>query len=203
MTTNTHIPVTHVQATLEQVMNHDPFEIIDTPWGMMEAWRASTIATGTMGALTQVAAIVKNDAAELEKKAVELDAKKSAVLGTVNRLLKFMSRVDALTSRVEALEAKHRADEATERKLDEEPLTLPPDILEHQALSTPTPIGDDTHQPGGEPHAVAPKSELPEPPLETEGDEVGDLPKELEDPPDPVPEPKGKVYPPPTALFGN
>ena len=119
-------------ATLEQVMNHDPFEVIDTPWGKMEAWRASTIATGTMGALAQVYKMVRNDAAELEKKAAALDAKKSAVLSTVNRLLKFMSRVDALTSRVEALEAKHKADEATQRKLDEEPIELPPDIAEYQ-----------------------------------------------------------------------
>ena len=49
-----------------------------------------------------------------------------------------MSRVDALTTRVEALEAKHKADEATQRKLDEEPLTLPPDLSEYQA-STPPP----------------------------------------------------------------
>ena len=101
------------------------------------------------------------------------------------------------------VEEKRRADEQAQREFEEEPLELPPDISEYQASTPPAEIGDDTHQPGGELHAVAPKSELPEPPLETEGDEVGDLPKELEDPPDPVPEPKGKVYPPPTALFGN
>src|SRR6516164_9612279 len=120
---------------------------------------------------------IRNDAAELEKKTVELDAKKSAVLSTVNRLLRFMSRVDALTSRVEALEAKRKADEAVQRKLDEEPIELPPDLDRPQGLP-PSPIGDETHTPGGELHALAPKdqepsSELPEPPLETEGDAGG------------------------------
>jgi len=188
---------------LEEVMNGSPFDIIDSPWGHIERWKASTLATGTMGALAQVYKMVRNDAAELEKKTAALDAKKSAVLSTVNRLLKFMSRVDALTSRVEKLEAQRKADEAVQRKLDEEPIELPPDLSEYQASTPPATIGGDTHQPGGELHAVAPKSELPEPPLETEGDEVGDLPKELEDPPDPVPEPRGSVYPQPTAISLN
>jgi len=196
--------------TLEQVMNSSPFEIIDTPWGEMEAWRASTMATGTMGALAQVAAIVRNDAAELEKKVVALDAKRHAVLNTVNRLLRFMSRVDALASRVEALEAKHRADEQAAREFAEEPLTLPPDIHEYQASTPPAEIGDETHQPGGELHSVAakeePSSELPEPPLEVGGDDnVGDLPKEVEEPPEPAPEPepKGTAFPQPTAISLN
>src|SRR5215471_14812780 len=163
--------------TLEEVMNGSPFDIIDSPWGHIERWKASTLATGTMGALAQVAAIVRNDAAELEKKTAALDAKKSAVLSTVNRLLKFMSRVDALTSRVEALEAKHKADEARQHRFDEEPLTLPSDIHEYQTRTPPSEIGDETHQPGGELHSLPPKdeeelSELPEPPLETEADKV-------------------------------
>jgi hypothetical protein len=172
MTINTHIPATHVQATLEQVMNHDPFEIIDTPWGTMEAWRASTIATGTMGALAQVYKMVRNDAAELEKETAALDAKKSAVLGTVNRLLKFMSKVDALTSRVEAMEEKRRADEEQQREFEEEAIELPPDLDRVQDLP-PSEIGDETHTPSGELQPIAAKeeeepSELPEPPHETE-----------------------------------
>src|SRR6516162_10729539 len=109
MSTNLHLP------TLEEIMNGSPFDIIDSPWGHIERWRASTIATGTMGALTQVAAIVRADAAELEQKTIAFDAKKTAVLRTVNKLLSFMSRVDALTSRVEALEAKRRVDEEEQR----------------------------------------------------------------------------------------
>ena len=218
--------------TLEEVMNGSPFDIIDSPWGHIERWKASTLATGTMGALAQVYKMVRNDAAELEKKAAALDAKKSAVLSTVNRLLKFMSRVDALTSRVEALEAKHKADEATQRKLDEEPIELPPDIAEYQTRTPPSEIGDETHQPGGELHSIAskeePSSELPEPPQpETTSDaggvplsygnvptsyvrgrgpkdQAGDIPKELEQGlPEPPPEPRGSVYPQPVSISLN
>jgi hypothetical protein len=213
-------------------MNGSPFDIIDSPWGHIERWRASTLATGTMGALAQVYKMVRNDAAELEKQTAALDAKKSAVLSTVNRLLRFMSKVDALTSRVEAFEAKRRADEEQQREFEEEPLELPPDLDRPQDLP-PSAIGDDeTHQPGGELHSVAAKteeeeepSELPEPP-QTEPDAggvpvsyppvplsyvkggprdaAGDLPEELEqDLPEPPPEPQGSVYPQPVAISLN
>jgi hypothetical protein len=122
MTHHLHIP------TVEEVMNGNPFELVDSPWGRVERWRASTLATGTMGALAQVHQIVRNDQAELEQKTVELDAKKHAVLSTINRLVKFISRVDALTARMEALEAKHRADEEQQRQFEEEPIDLPPDL---------------------------------------------------------------------------
>jgi hypothetical protein len=166
--------------TLEEVMDGSPFDIVDSPWGHIERWRASTLATGTMGALAQVAAIVKNDAAELEQKAAALDAKKSAVLNTVNKLLKFMSKVDALASRVEALEAKRKADEATQREFEEEPLTLPPDLDRPQDLP-PSEIGDETLAPTGDLHAIASKeeehlSELPEPPLEPATSDAGKVP---------------------------
>src|SRR5262249_53699802 len=32
----------------------DPFEIISTPWGNIERWRASTLSNGSMGLLAQV-----------------------------------------------------------------------------------------------------------------------------------------------------
>ena len=138
-------------STLEQVMNHNPFELVDTPWGTIEAWRASTMATGTMGALTQVYEMVRNDAAELQEKTVAFDAKKASVLRTVNKLLNFMSRVDALTARVEALEAKRKADEERQREF-EEPIGEPPGTEEPQV--------EDTHAPGGELHALVPEPAL-------------------------------------------
>jgi hypothetical protein len=195
----THDP-SHRLATAEEIMNgKNPFAKVSTPLGEMERWRAEAMLIGTTGGMQSVLQTVRDDAAELEKKTAALDAKKSAVLSTVNRLLRFMSRVDALTSRVEALEAKHRADEAAQRDFEAEPLELPPDILEHQTLSTPTPIGDEAPPPGGELHAIAAKEE---PSLE-HADNVGDLPKELEEPVDPVPEPQGSVYPQPTAISLN
>jgi hypothetical protein len=151
--------------------------------------------------LAQVAAIVRNDAAELQEKTVAFDAKKASVLRTVNKLLNFMSRVDALTSRVEALEAKRKADEQTQREF-EEPIELPPDMLEHQTLLPPQKIEDTTPpSPTGELHSLPP-SEEPESSLEVE-DEVSDLPVELAEPPEPVPEPKGSVYPQPVAISLN
>jgi len=181
--------------------NQDPWELIDTPWGEMEAWRASTLATGTMGALAQVAAIVRSDAAELQEKTVAFDAKKASVLRTVNKLLSFMSRVDALTTRVEALEAQRKADMAAQQKLDEEPIELPPDFLRPQDLP-PAKIGDDTPSPSGELHALGPSQE-PEPALEIE-DQTGDLPEELkEDLPELPPEPRGTVYPQPVSISLN
>ena len=193
--------------TLEEIMNNNPFAIVDRPWGHIEAWRASTLATGTMGALAQVYEMVRSDAAELQEKTVAFDAKKASVLRTVNKLLSFMSRVDALTSRVEALEAKRRADEAAQRQFEGEPLSLPPDISEYQTLSPPIKIGADTHghTSGGELHDIPPQdepSELPEPPLEG-ADNIGDLPKELVDLPDPGPEPKGSAYPQPVSISLN
>ena len=168
--------------TLEEIMHRNPFEIIDSPWGPIEAWRASTLATGTMGALAQVAAIVRNDAAELQEKTVAFDAKKASVLRTVNKLLNFMSRVDAITNRVEALEAKRRADEQAQREF-EEPIEEPPGTEEPQA--------DDTHVPGGELHAL-----VLEPALELEGDEAE---FELPEPKDPT----GSVIPQPIAVSLN
>jgi hypothetical protein len=151
-----------------------------------------------MGALTQVYEMVRNDTAELQEKTVAFDAKKASVLRTVNKLLNFMSRVDALTNRIEALEAKRKADEQAQREF-EEPIELPPDILEHQP---PQKIEDITPPgPTGELPALPP-SEDPEPSLQVE-DEVGDLPEELADPPEPVPEPKGSVYPQPISISLN
>jgi hypothetical protein len=183
--------------TLEEVMTGSPFDIVDSPWGHIERWRASTLATGTMGALAHVAAIVRNDAAELEKQAVALDAKKHAVLSTINRIVKFMSRVDALTARVDALEARHRADaeeKERQRLFQEEPLALPPGENQPE----PAQVKDD------EPPIGISKDpgELPEPSLELE-DALGDLPEKLRDLPDPPAEPKGSVLPQPTALFGS
>ena len=168
--------------TLEQIMHNNPFELVDSPWGRMESWRASTMACGTMGALAQVYEIVRNDAAELQEKTVAFDAKKASVLRTVNKLLNFMSRVDALTSRVEALEAKHRAEGERQREF-EEPIEEPPGTEEPQA--------DDTHVPGGELHAL-----VPEPSLELEADQ-GEF--ELPEPKDPT----GTVIPQPIAISLN
>ena len=119
---------------------------------------------------------------------------------------------DRINRLADALETRQRADaeaarqEAERRRaLEEDPLEDPPDIAEYQARNPPSEIGDDTHQPGGELHAVAAKEEgkEPEPDLEVEDDELCDLPEELRDLPDPFPEPKGSVHPQPVAISLN
>jgi hypothetical protein len=208
-------------------MNSNPFALIDTPWGKMEAWRASTMATGTMGALSSVYDIVRTDAAAQAARADEAEARNALIQHVCDKIAEFEKRFDALAARLAAAEDKRRADEAAAREFEEEPLTLPPDIRE---LSPPKAIGDDTPAPSGELHAIAakeePSSELPEPALEIGGDDMGgvpmsyrnvpmsyvrgaskdqagDLPEELEDPPEPVPEPRGSVYPQPVAIQLN
>jgi hypothetical protein len=188
--------------TLEQVMNGSPFAIIDTPWGEMEAWRASTMATGTMGALSSVYDFVRSDSAALAARADEAEARNALIEHLCTKVADFERRFADHEARLAAAEDRRRADEAREAEFNEEPLELPPDIAAHQELSPPTKIEDDTttHQPGGELHEVAAKSKEPEPLLD---DNVGDLPEELAEPPDPVPKPKGSVYPQPTAISLN
>jgi hypothetical protein len=105
------------------------------------------------------------------------------------------------TARRSRAEDKRRADEAAARRFDEL-IELPPDMREHQTLSPSAKIEDETPAPSGELHALQAKSEEPEPSLEVE-DNVGDLPEELQDPVEPVPEPEGSVYPQPIAISLN
>jgi hypothetical protein len=173
--------------TLEEVMNGNPFERIDTPWGHIERWRASTLATGTMGALKNVYDIVRSDAAEAAARADADTARITLLQDVLEKLDALSARCDALASENAALKARARDDAARKAKFDQEPVTLPPDLL---------------------------RSHEPEPPLELEGADktdntdsgIGDLPEEIQLPKplsQPAPEPKGKVQQQPIALFGN
>jgi hypothetical protein len=152
--------------------------------------------------------MVRNDAADQAARADEAQAREALVAHLCDQIAAMQERINRLA---DALEARQRADAKAarhQRRFDEEPIELPPDIAEYQSRTPPEKIGDEAHQPGGELHSVAPKdeppSELPEPPLEAEdSDNLGDLPEELRELPDPAPEPKGSVLPPPTALFGS
>jgi hypothetical protein len=88
----------------------DPWEIIDTPWGRMEAWRASTMATGTMGSLQSVYEIVKNDSASVQDRIAALDAHKAMVSKLCSMIDSAHSRMDSIAAKQEALEIKHRED---------------------------------------------------------------------------------------------
>jgi len=190
----THDP-SHRLATAEEIMNgKNPFEKVSTPLGDMERWRAEAMLIGTTSGAQHVFDAIRADAAAQAARADEAEARATLIRHVCDKIADFEKRFDALEARLAEAEDKRRADEQAARSFDEEPLTLPPDLSEYQTRTPPSEIGDDTPPPGGELHAVAAKEE---PSLE---DAEGDLPKELEDPPEPVPEPKGSVYPQPTSI---
>jgi len=193
--------------TLEAIMNGSPYDLVDSPFATekIEAWRAQSLALGASGALAafhRLYELVRNDAADASARADEAKARETLVAHLCDQVSAMQERINRLA---DSLEERQRSDEAAarhQRRLDEEPITLPPDISAKQTLAPPSVVGDDeTHHPGGELHSVDPKEE---PSLE-DADNIGDLPKELEigEPSEPVPEPKGSVLPQPTALFGN
>jgi hypothetical protein len=164
--------------TLEEVMTGSPYELVDTPFSneKMEAWRAQSIALGAGGALAafhRLYQMVRNDAADAAARADEAQAREALVAHLCDQVSAMQERINRLA---DALELRHRQDaEAArhQRRLDEEPITLPPDISAKQTLSPPSKIADEPHHPGGELHSIDPKEE---PSLD---DNEGDLPKEL------------------------
>jgi hypothetical protein len=172
--TNVTTPSPPIPAT------EDPFELIPSPWGVIERWRASTLSTGTMGALAQVCEIVRADAAEAVARADAMEARKALVQRLCDQVAEMQERINTLA---EPLEARHRADQEEQERerlaaFEQEPIELPPGTSEVpdeelEVLRHP----DDTHVPGGELHDVPPKEErLPEP---TEEDQELPEPPEL------------------------
>jgi hypothetical protein len=183
--------------TLEEVMNGNPYELVETPMGKMEAWKAQGMALGVGGALASLHRLydlVRNDAADAAARADEAQARETLVKHLCDQVAAMQERINRLA---DALEARQRADaevarqEAERRRaleedpLEDPPLPLsrqePPDIAEYQARNPPSDIVDvdaETHHPGGELHSIAPKED---PDLEVEeDDDQGDLPKELD-----------------------
>jgi hypothetical protein len=198
---------TAVNAMADSHGYENPFEIIDSPWGHIERWRASTLSTGTMGALAQVYDIVRADADAAVARVEETEARKALVQHLCDQIAAMQERINALA---DALEARHRLDAeaaAHQAAFEEEPLTLPPgQELDLEREPDPTIAADLQPAPTGELHDLHPKDEgegdLPEPPLEA--DNIGDLPEELTEPSVPPGEPpKGKVYPQPIAISLN
>jgi hypothetical protein len=203
---------------LEQIMNGSPYELVDSPFSKdkMEAWRAQSIATGASGALAafhQLYEMVRNDAAEAATRADEAKARETLVAHLCDQVSLMQDRINRLADQ---LEAKQRADDAKareQRRLDEEEITLPPDIAAKAAQEHPAKIGDDTHHPGGELHSVDPKEEDPEydEPPEDRDDDQGNLPPELTKDVPPAPstygpdfeQPKAPVVSQPTAISLN
>jgi hypothetical protein len=178
----THDPSRRL-VSLEQVMNgSNPFELIETPLGKMEKWRAETLLIGSTSGIQDVYRTIRDDAAAQAARADEAEARNALIEHLCAKVAEFEQRFNDHEARLAAAEDKRRADEAREAEFEEEPLELPPDIAAHQELTPPTKIEDgahDTHVPGGELHEVPAKegaSELPEPPFETE-DAAGGPPR--------------------------
>jgi len=196
--------------TVEEVMARNPYEVIDSPWGEMPAWKVDAIAVGTIAALHHVFDVIRADSAAAMARADADQARTALLKDVLEKLDVLTARFDSVASELETVKAKERADakaaadaeEERLRQLEEDPLEDPPDIFEYQARNPPSAVGeDDSPAPSGELHSVAPKQE---PEVEDDDtDNIGDLPPELAPPSDPVPEPKGSVLPQPTALFGN
>jgi hypothetical protein len=161
-------------ATAEEIMNgNSPFETVDTPLGTMERWRAEALIIGTTSGIQDVYRTIRDDAAAQAARADATEARNALIQHLCAKVDAFESKLDDLVAQVAAEREARRADEARAREFDEEPLSLPPGDP-----PDPSVIRDaETHQPGGELHAIAAKteeeeepSELPEPPLETEAD---------------------------------
>src|SRR6516165_5502847 len=104
--------------TLEEVMNGSPFDIVDSPWGRIEAWRASTLATGTMGALAQVYDIVRSDSATAVERTAAVQDTMDKMQALCDMIDNLHQRMDAFAAKQEAIQLKHRAEAEAKAKQD-------------------------------------------------------------------------------------
>jgi len=158
-------------------MNGSPYELVDSPFaeGKMEAWRAQGMALGVGGALAslhRLYQLVRNDAADASARADEAQARDALVHHLCDQVAAMQERINRLA---DALEERQRADEEAsrhQRRLDEEPITLPPDLAARQAEAPPAEIEDDQGTLPNElqenvppPPSTYPSLELPKPPV--------------------------------------
>jgi len=160
----THDP--HRLATAEQIVNgNNPFEKVDTPLGTMERWRAEAMLIGTTSGALHVLQSIRNDAASEIARADADQARTALIQHLCAKVDAFQSKLDNLVAQVAAERAARRADAARQKKLDEEEITLPPDLGETPPSRA---TADEGHQPSGDLHEIAAKE-----------DGEGDLPEEL------------------------
>lgn len=130
--------------TLEQIMDdNNSYEIIDSPVGRMERWRASTLMTAGIQHYVQV----RDDAIEATTRLHETLARADAAIARRGLIKHLADQMAEISKRVDVLEARHRADaerEERERLFEEEPLSEPPGTNEPE----PAEIKDDEPPPG-------------------------------------------------------
>jgi hypothetical protein len=105
MTHNPHLP------TLEQVMNgSNPFELIETPLGKMEKWRAETLLIGSTSGIQDVYRTIRDDAASQAARADESEARNALIEHLCTKVADFERRFADHEARLAAAEDKRRAD---------------------------------------------------------------------------------------------
>jgi hypothetical protein len=127
----------------------DIYEMVNSPWGVIPAWKASTLATGTMGCLdaymqefqAQFNALRTDavSASSLDEREANLVARETALAINVAQFMDFVCKASVLFDRLE-----HRADRA---RFDEEPLTSPPGDPSLDQSDLPEPVQSDLPEP--------------------------------------------------------
>jgi hypothetical protein len=186
----------------------NPNEVIDTPWGPLPAWKASTIATGKMGAYDDYMKTIRADAADALTRIADAHARADALNereanlnrreGELNaKITLFSDAVSRFAEMVEQ-EVQRKADMAQ----DEEELQELETILPGGELHTIPAKG--TQDPGGTQDPDDPDDPIGASDEDSEGDlprdltmsELGNYPT-LEDPPKP------QVAPPVSVSLNN
>ena len=172
MTHDPHLP------TLEQIMNgNNPFEILATPLGAMERWRAETMLIGTTGGIQSVYSAIRDDAATQAARADESEARNALIEHLCTKVDEFERRFADHEARLAAAEEKRRADEQAAREFEEEPIALPP------SEEPGDPIAQDNinaHEPSGDLHTLGAKEEEPPEPLAEDEELPSELPQQAE-----------------------
>ena len=138
----------------------NPIELVDTPSGKMERWRADALLTGETSALTAISAQVRNDAASIvarqDAREAALNSREDSIAErervhavNVTQFVDFVGKASVLFDRLNKL----RADQA------EEPLAHPPgDPSDPSKEPEPSLALEDEEQPAhGDPPGTEPK----------------------------------------------
>ena len=94
----------------------NPYELIPSPWGEMERWRADALATGELSALTALTEQVRNDAAGIaarqDAREAELNARADAISArelqhavSVTQFVDFVGKASVLFDKLEQTRA--------------------------------------------------------------------------------------------------
>ena len=180
----------------EKYADINQHELIDTPIGRIERWRADAVLTGETSAAQEYMKQFRQQFAQLRADSIDL---REAMEEWAKDLT---AREEALTRRTQAVVDFGRTAEFYERteslfkklkaEAEEGPIPTPPG-------DEPPATSDERTAPAGDLHSVEPVHEP-----ELEGAEDEELPPELTrlQPKEP-PEPRGSVYPQPVAISLN